>query len=319
MSDEYVVGVDGGGSGTRCSVIGLDGVFLASGTGGPSNPITVGVEEARNSIMKSVNEVIEKTGVEEFKASVLGIAGTDRSKLKTELLDKLPDTLGEKEIVSDAESALAGATACRHGVIVVAGTGSIVYGENQDGDTARAGGWGWRLGDEGSGYTIGRNAIIGVLKAYDGRGPETMLASQVLRDLGLNEVEDIIDWAYASGREPRDFAELVPTVRRAAGEGDEVANLVLAEAGCELGLVAQAVIKRLNLVEEFPITFNGGIFQSSGPYTMALEEVIRREATECFFVSPRFSPDIGSCLLALQNLGVEITDGILRRLESSIE
>jgi len=319
LSDEYVVGVDGGGSGTRCSVIGLDGVFLASGTGGPSNPITVGVEEARNSIMKSVKEVIEKTGVGGFKASVLGIAGTDRSKLKTELLDKLPDSLGEKEIVSDAESALAGATACRHGVIVLAGTGSIVYGENQDGDTARAGGWGWRLGDEGSGYTIGRNAIIGVLKAYDGRGPETMLASQVLRDLGLNEVEDIIDWAYASGREPRDFAELVPTVRRAAGEGDEVANLVLAEAGCELGLMAQAVIKRLNLVEEFPITFNGGIFQSSGPYTMALEEVIRREATECFFVSPRFSPDIGSCLLALQNLGVEITDVILRRLESSIE
>lgn len=319
MSSEFVLGVDGGGSGTRCSVVRLDGLFIASGTGGPSNPITVGVDESRNNIMRAVKEVIEKTGIGGFKASVLGIAGTDRSKLKDELINTLPDSLGEKEIVSDAKSALAGATACRHGVIVVAGTGSIVYGENQRGETARAGGWGWRLGDEGSGYTIGRDAIISILRAFDGRGPDTDLTQIVLSKLGLNRVEAIIDWAYSESREPRDFARLVPTVMEVAKKGDEVANLVLAEAGGELGLVAQAVIRRLNLVEEFPVAFNGGLFQSSGPYTIALEEVIRRQAPECFFISTRFSADIGSCLLALQKLGVEITDDILRRLETSLE
>ncbi|MBD3207117.1 hypothetical protein GF319_12350 [Candidatus Bathyarchaeota archaeon] len=319
LSSEFVLGVDGGGSGTRCSVVSLDGLFIASGTGGPSNPITVGVDKSRNNIMRAVDEVIKKTGIGGLKASVLGIAGTDRSKLRDELLNTLPDSLGEKEIVSDAKSALAGATACRHGVIVVAGTGSIVYGENQVGQTARAGGWGWRLGDEGSGYTIGRNAIISILKAFDGRGPDTNLTQQVLNKLGLNRVEDIIDWAYSQCREPRDFARLVPTVREVANQGDEVANLVLAEAGGELGLVAQAVIRRLNLVEEFPIAFNGGVFQKSGPYTIALEEVIRRQAPECYFISPRFNADIGSCLLALKKLGVEITYDILRRLETSLE
>jgi hypothetical protein len=98
-----------------------------------------------------------------------------------------------------------------------------------------------------------------------------------------------------------------------------VASLVLGEAGSELGLVANAVIRRLNLVKEFPVSFSGGLFKDSGPYTIALEEVIRREAPDCFFMNPMFRADIGSCLLALEKLGTIIDDEILRRLNASFE
>jgi len=315
---EYILGVDGGGTQTKCSIISLDGFFHASGKAGPSNPITIGVEEAHRNIMEAVKKASKKCGINKFKTSVLGIAGTDRSKLKDVLFDMLPENFGEKEIVSDAEAAVAGAIACKPGIIVIAGTGSIVYGKNWEGVTARAGGWGWRLGDEGSGYTIGKNAIISSLKAHDGRGPPTSLTSLITKKLGLEKLEEIIDWAYDHGRQPRDFASLVPIVRKAEKDGDEVASLVLGEAGSDLGLVTHAVIRRLDLDKEFPAAFSGGIFKDSGPYTIALEEVIRREAPECFFITPMFGADIGSCLLALEKLGIIIDDEILRRLNNSI-
>lgn len=315
---EYVLGVDGGGTWTRCSVIRLDGVLVASGEAGPSNPVTAGVKEAYGNIMEAVNEASGKCGVHDFKVSVLGVAGADRSRLKGVLLRMLPERLGEAEMVSDAKSALAGATAGQPGVIVISGTGSIVYGENPAGGVAQAGGWGWRLGDEGSGYNIGKGAIISALKAHDGRGRATKLTDLLVEKLELDRLEDVIDWAYDPGRRPRDFAALVPLVRKAHREGDEEAGMVLAEAGSELGLVARAVIKRLALRNGFPVAFNGGLFQEAGPYTIALEEVIRREAAECVFISPRFRPDVGSGLLALKKSGVAVDEEILRRLEASV-
>ncbi len=212
------------------------------GKAGPSNPITVGVDRALACILAAVNMASEAGNVNRFLASRLGIAGTDRSRLRGKLLAGLPASW-EAVIISDAASALAGATGLRPGVVVIAGTGSIAYGENQTGEHARSGGWGWRLGDEGSGYTIGINAIMAALKAEDGRGLGTALTAKILGYLGLDSMEDIVDWVYSPGREPRDIAYLVPLVREAEAEGDEAARLVMAGAGVELGLVANAVIK----------------------------------------------------------------------------
>ena len=313
----HVLGVDGGGSATRCVIMSTGGEALATGKAGPSNPITVGAEKALANILEAVDEASARSGVHEFMASRLGVAGTDRSRLRQELLDGMPGSFGDTQIVSDAASALAGGTGCRPGVAVIAGTGSIAYGENTLRETARAGGWGWRLGDEGSGYTIGLNAIMAALKAHDGRAPETLLKEKIVGHLGLDGIEGIIDWVYEPGREPRDIAYLVPLVREAEAVGDEAAALVMAEAGAELGLVANAVIRRLGLSGGFPVSLNGGVFKQPSGYIMAFEEVVRREAPECALIEPRLPPLLGSGLLALRAVGVTIDEPLLRRVETS--
>jgi N-acetylglucosamine kinase-like BadF-type ATPase len=293
------------------------GVVLATGRAGPSNPITVGAERALANIFEAVDMASARCGVHEFLASRLGVAGTDRSRLRQELLDGLRGSYGDTAIVSDAASALAGGTGCRPGVAVIAGTGSIAYGENGLGETARAGGWGWRLGDEGSGYSIGLKAIMAALRAHDGRAPETLLKQMIVGHLGLDGIEGIVDWVYEPDREPRDIAYLVPLVREAEAAGDDAAALVMAEAGAELGLVANAVVRRLGLSGGFPVSLNGGVFKQPSGYIMAFEETVRREAPGCALIEPRMPPLLGSGLLALKSLGVTIDEALLRRVETS--
>lgn len=317
MPKGHVLGVDGGGSATRSVIISTEGEVLATAEAGPSNPITRGAERALANILEAVDEASTRCGVHEFLASRLGVAGTDRSRLRQELLDGMRTSFGDTAIVSDAASALAGGTGCRPGVVVIAGTGSIAYGENGLGETARAGGWGWRLGDEGSGYTIGLKAIMAALRAQDGRGPETVLKQKIVSHLGLGRLEDIIDWVYEPGREPRGIAYLVPLVREAEAEGDEAAALVMAEAGAELGFVANAVIRRLGMSGEFLVSLNGGVFKQPSGYIIAFEEVLRREAPECALIKPRMPPLLGSGLLALKSLGVTIDEALLQRVEKS--
>lgn len=317
MPKGHVLGVDGGGSATRSVIISTEGEVLATAEAGPSNPITIGAERALANILEAVDEASARCGVHEFLASRLGVAGTDRSRLRQELLDGMRPSFGDTAIVSDAASALAGGTGCRPGVVVIAGTGSIAYGENGLGETARAGGWGWRLGDEGSGYTIGLKAIMAALRAQDGRGPETVLKQKIVSHLGLGRLEDIIDWVYEPGREPRGIAYLVPLVREAEAEGDEAAALVMAEAGADLGFVANAVIRRLGMSGEFSVSLNGGVFKQPSGYIIAFEEVVRREAPECALIKPRMPPLLGSGLLALKSLGVTIDEALLQKVEKS--
>lgn len=317
MPSRYVLGVDGGGTATRAIIMSTDGNLMYSGRAGPSNPITLGIDRALASILGAVNAASEARNVNEFLASRLGIAGTDRSQLRRELLASLPAFYGDTAIISDAASALAGATGLKPGVVVIAGTGSIVYGENHAGEHARAGGWGWRLGDEGSGYTIGSNAIMAALRAHDGRDLETALTAKILDYLSLGSIEDIVDWVYSPGREPRDIAHLVPLVREAEAEGDETARRVIAGAGAELGLVAVAVIKRLGFRGEFPLSLNGGVFKQPSIYIMTFEEVVRSEAPNCIFIRPRMPPVLGSALLALRAAGVRVDEGFLSKVENS--
>ena len=317
MPKGHVLGVDGGGSATRSVIISTKGEVLATAEAGPSNPITIGAERALANILEAVDEASTRCGVHEFLASRLGVAGTDRSRLRQELLDGMHPSFGDTAIVSDAASALAGGTGCRPGVVVIAGTGSIAYGENRLGETARAGGWGWKLGDEGSGYTIGLKAILTALRAQDGRSPETVLKQKIVSHLGLGRLEGIIDWVYEPGREPRDIAYLVPLVREAEAEGDEAAALVMAEAGAELGFVANAVIRRLGMSGEFPVSLNGGVFKQPSGYIIAFEEVVRREAPECALIKPRMPPLLGSGLLALKSLRVTIDEALLQRVDKS--
>jgi len=313
----YVLGLDGGGTETRCVIVHSSGRVIARGMEGPSNPITVGMHRAVGNLIKAVNDASEKSGIDVFTASTLGIAGTDRPNIRKQMSNLLPQELGRISIVSDAESALAGATSCNPGVIAISGTGSIAYAVNSEGKRARAGGWGWKVGDEGSGYSIGREAIRASLKAFDGRVRETGLVDVLCEELCLQKIDEIIDWVYSDDIKPHDVAALAPLVAEESSRGDEIARHILQNAGSELGDAALAVICRLNLEGSFKVAINGGVFKLGGVFREAFMEKVRSRAPESSFISPRFSPDIGSALLALQRLGISIDESVLNRIETT--
>jgi N-acetylglucosamine kinase-like BadF-type ATPase len=316
----HVLGVDGGGSGTRCVIADLSGVVLARGNGGPSNPLTAGAGPATEGIQEAVREASNVCGLEAFQVSVMGIAGTERQSSIKALEERLTEfDYGRLRIVSDAVVALAGATGCQPGVVVISGTGSIAFGLNEEGETARAGGWGWRLGDEGSGYDIGHKALKASLRDYDGRGPPTSLSKKVKTALGLGDLSELVDRVYNGDMGSREVAALVHLVREAADEADEVATGIMEEAGEELGMATSAVIRRLGLRGRFPVALNYGIVNCGGALRACLERTVKRESSGCKFIELRFPPQVGAALLALQELGVDVDEEFLRRVETSYE
>jgi len=320
MEEHHVLGVDGGGSRTRCVIASLSGHLLARGSGGPSNPLTAGFDGAAEAIQAAVGEASRRCGINSFIASVMGLAGTERASTVESLAARLTlHDLGDLSIIGDAQVALAGATGCGPGVVVISGTGSIAYGENDAGETARAGGWGWRLGDEGSGYDIGNRALLAALRDHDGRGPVTLLTEKVRGSLGLGDLDELVDLTYRGNMGSEEVAALAGLVGEAAGEGDNVALRILEGAGVELGVAASAVIGRLGLTGGFTLGLVGGVFNLGPLIRKSLERSVRRTAPDCVISRPRFPPEVGAALLALRDVGVDLQGEFLDTMEVSFD
>lgn len=320
MEEHHVLGVDGGGSRTRCVIASLSGHILARGSGGPSNPLTAGFDGAAEAIQAAVEEASRRCGINSFIASVMGLAGTARASTIESLKARLTlHDLGDLKIISDAQVALAGATGCRSGVVVISGTGSVAYGENDAGETARAGGWGWRLGDEGSGYGIGNGALLAALRDHDGRGPTTLMTEKIRGALGLGDLGELVDLTYRGNMGIEEVAALAGLAGEAAGEGDNVALRILEGAGVELGIAASAVIRRLGMTGGFTLGLVGGVFNLGPLVQESLERSVRRTAPHCVISRPRFPPEVGAALLALRDLGVELEDELLHTMDVSFE
>src|SRR5216683_3077534 len=163
-------------------------------------------------------------------AYYLGIDGGG-TKTRGILAEMTPGlALTNIEVVGDTVIALEAAFGAGPGVIAIAGTGSIAYGRDANGHTARAGGWGFAVSDEGSGHWIGRRAISAILSAHD-QGLETALTAMILQAWKLNTRDDVVQ--QANSTPPPDFPRLFPIVLRAA-EADSIARDLLAEAGAKL-------------------------------------------------------------------------------------
>lgn len=302
-----VLGLDGGGTKTKGVVCNERGHVLGSGTAGPSNYQVVGKEQVKASLAEAAARAIEAAGIEreDVSAVCLGMAGLD-SQTDYDVIWCLVqeiDLPGEVHLVNDAVVALAGATAGRPGVVVNAGTGAIAFGVNEQGESRRASGWGHILGDEGSGYDIGRRGIIASLRAHDGRGPATSLVHRLCQHFGLAEMEDIIALVYRREMPPSQIAAFAPVVTQAAREGDEVAAEILCCAGRELALAALAVLQGLGMEGmKVEVAVVGGTLEADEFVQQSFEEAIKREASHVQVIAPRFEPAVGAALLALQQV-----------------
>jgi len=256
------LGIDGGGSKTSC-VIGDETYVLGNGVAGASNVLRVGEQQAREAITSAVRQACVTANVQpnQILRSCVGVAGGARPEATQAILRVVSELVsGEVEVVGDMVIAMEAASGVGPGVIVIAGTGSIAYGRNAAGQTARAGGWGFAISDEGSGHWIGAKAVAAAMRAYD-QGENTPLLESTMKAWGVSTREQLIVAANASP--PPDFASLLPAVLDALHADDPTAHDILAQAGAELAALAKIVLTRLfGAGAAAPVAMSGGVFRN---------------------------------------------------------
>lgn len=260
----HVLGIDAGGTKTVCLLADDNGTVIAEARRGGANLQAVGELE----VEKVLHDVMEEAiGSHDIRpgAICLGIAGVDRPD-DAAVVKSIMKRIGYKArvlVVNDALVALEAGVPGEPGVVVISGTGSISYGRNAKGEAARSGGWGYVLGDEGSGYWIGRAALRAVLRQSDQRGPKTMLSTLLLEHFGIERAEGLIHEVYHTNLKPSAIGSLAQCVQAAFTRGDSVAIGILRGAADELEGSALSVARRLDMVGQ-PFTFilAGGIFRA---------------------------------------------------------
>jgi glucosamine kinase len=272
------LGIDGGGTKTRAVVVDAAGVECGSATAGCSNYKVVGVETAARHLMAAADEAWQTAGSGELAAAWAGLAGVDGEADLVLITPHLRGLAATMRVTNDAELLLA-ALPDEIGIALIAGTGSIAFGRNAAGATARAGGWGHLLGDEGSGYTLGQQALISALRAADGRGQPTRLLGDILTAWGAASAEELADRHYREENKAI-LADLAPVVRQAARAGDAVAQRIMRRGARELGLAAATLARRLELGgAPLAIALGGSLLLRADDYREAVLRALSRRLT----------------------------------------
>jgi N-acetylglucosamine kinase-like BadF-type ATPase len=298
----YVLGIDAGGTKTRALLADENASVVGSALGGGANLKTHGELE----VEKVLHAVIEEAlgpAVARPEALALGIAGADRPADEA-VLRGILRRIGFRDrvvVTNDARIAFVAGSERRVGLALVCGTGSIAWGRNRAGEIARSGGWGWHLGDEGSGFWIGERAIREVLRAADGRGPATSLDGPLSEHFEIARPEQILYAIYDREFPRTRVARFAPRVEEAALAGDSVAKAILSDAAGELVRAAQSVRDRLRLEEgPYDVVLSGGTF-AAVPTLEA--EVARRLSTANAWVrNLAEEPAMGAVRLAIEAL-----------------
>jgi N-acetylglucosamine kinase-like BadF-type ATPase len=306
----FFLGVDGGQSSTTALIGDGSGRVAGTGRGGPCDHVKDGEARGRflGTVGSCIREACKQAGIEpRFESAVLGFSGgpADKESLVHELI------AARHVLVShDALTALVGACAGEPGIVTIAGTGSIAFGRNSKGVTARAGGWGYIFGDEGGAFDIVRRALRAALRQDEGWGPETSLRDALLEEMGARDADELLHCFYSPDYPRSRVATLAKIVDREAIDGDIVAQEILRDAAAHLAELAGAVRRQLfHPREQATVAYAGGVFRSR-ILCASYRELVEREPGSNF-TPPRYSPAAGALIEAYRQAGrLELPDGL---------
>lgn len=257
----HYVGIDGGGTKTTVGVANGAGREIARRVG------EAGLVDARHPtasaerLVDLIRETMAAAGVAAPVAGLCaGLAGVGNAE-ERRVVERVLNESGVARrvaVISDGEAALNGALGGGAGILLIAGTGSVAHGRAEDGRLARCGGWGADLGDEGSGFAIGRSGLGATLLAVDGRSAETILLPMLMEAIGVEHPDAIPPWAARARK--GEVAALAVRVIAAAGQGDVIARTIISEAALDLAAHVQALVRRLGPWNETPrVALHGGV------------------------------------------------------------
>jgi N-acetylglucosamine kinase len=315
ISAMHVLGIDVGGTKTVCLLANEQAEILAQEREAGANLRGAGVRSLET-VLRAVTERTLAGRNVVPSVICLGLAGVDRAA-DEEVVGGIMKRLGYTAkvlVVNDALIALQAGVDTRPGIVLVAGTGSMAYGRNAYGEASRAGGWGHLLGDEGSGYWIGRLALRAVVRHADGRGRATSLTPRVLSHFGVERAADLIHRIYDEGVPPSAIASLTSYVGQSRDEGDPVAGAILNRAVDELVTAATAVMARLELADaQFAFVLAGGIFRAVPWLCEQLTLVLPTLAPSSHIIRLDAEPAMGAVRLALAELRGEARIPVYRQ------
>ncbi len=301
MQSRYYLGVDGGQSSTTGLIADETGRVLGRGKGGPCNHVSAAEGQAKflSAVGGCLREACRQANLDSdtisFASVCLGFSGgaEDKHEYARQLIHS-----ERYKITHDAEIALSGAAVGGAGIIAIAGTGSMVFGRNTQGETARAGGWGYIYGDEGGAFDLTRRALRAALAYEEGWGPATDLRAVLLQAAGAETANQLLHRFY--GDVPRSaIAAYAPLVTEAAQRGDAAARAILDETAAGLTCYVRGAYNRLFPSREpIPVCYIGGVFRSELLLSSFKEQIAR--AINCEVSLPRFSPAVGALLEALR-------------------
>ena len=259
MPGPLVVGIDAGGSKTRAFAVDREGAVIGRGAGGGANLLSS--PDPAGSIAAALAESL---GAAKPEAVVLSCSGGDRPADREKgraILTQLVGPAVRIEVTHDAIAALYAGNPAGCGVVLIAGTGSIAFGRNDEGEERRAGGWGYLIGDEGSAVWLGLEGLRAAAHHADGRGAGTTITAHVLRELGVNTFMEVIPQLYGRPHPAPAILAAVRAVGRAAAEADAIAVSIVQRGAHSLARAASVVAAELRLADG-PVYLAGGAFES---------------------------------------------------------
>jgi len=271
-----LIGADVGGTKTAVAVS-RDGKIVGRADG-PGAAVRPGRALASAStIIEVVRAALSEAGRLQGDVLVVGAAGAGRQPERDELRTALrnENLTSHVLVTTDIEIALSGAFADGPGIVVSAGTGSVAVGRDQQGNRHRIGGYGWQMGDEGSGYAIGRASLGAVSRARDGRSPPTALSERILQATRSADFDALIRWA--AGASPAEVAALAPHVVAVGAAGDPLAQGITDYAARELSQLAICLLPKMQLTPPVRVAVTGGLLSPDQPLRRALLAKLREE------------------------------------------
>jgi N-acetylglucosamine kinase-like BadF-type ATPase len=302
---QYVIGIDGGGTKTHALLVGMDGTVLAECIGGPSQLHNVGPKHASVVLFELIKECCEKVPCDPsiLQNIVVGLAGAGRASDRSELISSLLAIAQKKKfplksvtVETDARIALEAAFAGGAGIVVIGGTGSIALYRTEDGKLLRAGGWGNILGDEGSGFAIGRDALNAVMRQFDGRGDKTLLTQKALEHFTVASTDELITKVY---HDQADVASFTPRVFEAVVERDRIAHLLIVKNATELSDLVRVLTMKVRPKKMLAVALMGGLLESENVYSKLVKEKIHHSLPHVVVQKPKFPAAFGAAILAL--------------------
>ena len=284
MSDKLIIGVDGGGTKTVTHLARIDdggnSVLIGKGLAGSSNVRSVGWDQGMGNLKSSILAAWSEAGIETApaNAAVLALAGSGQADMRERMLQwaKASNLANHIEIIHDARAVLLAGTSADWGVALVAGTGSVAFSRSKNGEQCVTGGWGYRFGDEGSGYWLGQTALRAITHAVDHRGPATRLQEAVLTRLQIEDPRAILSALSATGDERTAVASLATLVVQMAEGSDDIARAIVDEAATHLANLITSASKQCGLGSSFPLALGGGVLCGS----KEVRDLLSKELTE---------------------------------------
>ncbi|WP_053075023.1 N-acetylglucosamine kinase [Ornithinibacillus californiensis] len=316
----YVIGIDGGGTKTEVALADLDGNVLVNQVYGATNPNTVTKQELKETFLHIFQDIEGKVPgsllqVSSVFAGISGAGSKASAALLEEIISPYLSSYTRLKVEVDSINALYSGTFGKPGIVQICGTGSITYGINQKKEQDRVGGWGYLLGDEGSGYEIGRKGIAAVLQYVDGRGPETKLVDLLYQHFQVTSGRELIDQVYQSESPRLVIAQVSKLVYQAYELKDQAAVEILRQTSKEIAYSIVTLHKKLfNQDEKVKVTLCGGLFNNPTILPVLIKEALADHNNHLTLVLPEVPPVAGSVIGAYIELGNTVSSAVKENL-----